>query len=347
MGYTELQVTTNFSFLRGASHPEEMVEQAHALGYQQIAITDRNTLAGIVRAHMAAKKVGVRLLPACRVDVVDGASLLAFPTDKDGYARLSHLLTTGNLRTEKGKCELYFADVQQHAAGIGWVVVPPLALNPQFDFDDIFTNQLAIYREALGADLYLAACKTYNGFDAKRLHRLSQLAKQFSLQLVATNDVHYHHPARRELQDVVTCVREKCTIHNAGYKLHPNAERYLKPQEEMLRLFRQYPQAIANTQVIAETCNFSLDQLKYQYPKEITSEGRTPQQELIYLTWRGAHQRFGAHIPEKVKATIAYELKFIEEMKYAEYFLTVYDIVRYAREQNILCQGRGSAANST
>lgn len=347
MGYTELQVATNFSFLRGASHPEEMVEQAHALGYQQIAITDRNTLAGIVRAHMAAKKVGVRLLPACRVDVVDGASLLAFPTDKDGYARLSHLLTTGNLRTEKGKCELYFADVQQHAAGIRWMVVPPLALNPQFDFDEGFINQLTIYREALGADLYLAACKTYNGFDAKRLHRLSQLAKQFSLQLVATNDVHYHHPARRELQDVVTCVREKCTIHNAGYKLHPNAERYLKPQEEMLRLFRQYPQAIANTQVIAEACNFSLDQLKYQYPKEITSEGRTPQQELIYLTWLGAHQRFGTHVPEKVKATIAYELKFIDDMKYAEYFLTVYDIVRYAREQNILCQGRGSAANST
>ena len=165
--------------------------------------------------------------------------------------------------------------------------------------------------------------------------------------MVATNDVHYHHPIRRELQDVVTCVREKCTIHTAGFRLHPNAERYLKPMDEMMRLFRQYPDAIHQTQEIAEACTFSLTELKYQYPKEITSEGRTPQEELTYLAWKGAKELFGEVIPEKIQANIKYELAFMEEMNYAEYFLTVYDIVRYAREKNILCQGRGSAANST
>src|SRR5258706_336571 len=165
--------------------------------------------------------------------------------------------------------------------------------------------------------------------------------------MLATNDLHYHHPERGELQDVVTCVREKCTIHNAGFRLHPNAERYLKPIDEMLRLFRHYPDAILQTQAIAGACTFSLDQLKYHYPKEITTNGRTPQEELIFLSWQGAHMIFGEHIPEKVKANIVHELTFIEQMNYAEYFLTVYDIVRYAREQKILCQGRGSAANST
>ena len=165
--------------------------------------------------------------------------------------------------------------------------------------------------------------------------------------MVATNDVHYHHPSRRELQDVVTCVREKCTIHNAGYRLHPNAERYLKPMDEMVRLFRQYPDAIARTQEIAEACTFSLAELKYRYPKEIAASGRTPQEELTFLAWQGARQMYGGHIPEKVHAAILHELDFIEQMSYAEYFLTVYDIVRFARDQGILCQGSGSAANST
>ena len=165
--------------------------------------------------------------------------------------------------------------------------------------------------------------------------------------MVATNDVHYHHPSRRELQDVVTCVREKCTIHNAGYRLHPNAERYLKPMDEMVRLFRQYPEAITRTQEIAEACTFSLAELKYRYPKEISSSGRTPQEELTFLAWQGARQMYGGDIPEKVHAAILHELDFIEQMNYAEYFLTVYDIVRFARDQGILCQGRGSAANST
>ncbi|HYF71025.1 MAG TPA: error-prone DNA polymerase [Ohtaekwangia sp.] len=347
MGYTELQVTSNFSFLRGASHPEELVEQAKVYGYSAIAITDRNTFAGIVRAYVAAKKNNMRIIPACRLDLLDGPALLAFPTDRDAYARISELLSTGNLRTEKGKCDLYKADVYQQAKGSLFIALPPEKLNARFDFDDDYKLQLREYREALGEKLSIAATRTYSGDDAKKLHRIAQLSKQLFIPMVATNDVHYHHPQRRELQDIVTCVREKCTIHNAGFKLHPNAERYLKPIAEMQRLFRQYPDALYQTQVIAEACSFSLDQLKYRYPKEVTSEGRTPQEELVFLTWQGAHQIYTNGIPEKVKKNINHELSFIEEMNYAEYFLTVHEIVNYAREKKILCQGRGSAANST
>ncbi len=345
--YSELQTTSNFTFLRGASHPEELVQRAAELGYEAIAITDRNTLAGIVRAHAAAKKHGIRFIPACRVDVQDGPSLLAYPTNIHAYARLSHLLTVGNLRTEKGKCELFRADVYAHAGGMQWVVVPPPALRDDFSWPEEFLQMIGEYREALGDSLSIAATRMYLGLDGKRLHRIHQLSEQLNVRMVATNDVHYHCAERRELQDVVTCVREKCTIHTAGFRLHPNAERYLKPVEEMQRLFRPYPQAIENARAIAGACRFSLDELNYQYPKEITSAGRSPQEELVHLTWQGARDRFGDHIPDKVKATIQYELNFIAQMKYAEYFLTVYDIVRYAREQKILCQGRGSAANST
>lgn len=347
MSYIELQVTTNFSFLRGASHPEEMVEQAAAYGYTAVAITDRNTFAGLVRAHVAARKNGIRIIPACRLDLLDGPSLLALPTDIQAYARISNLLTTGNLRAEKGKCFLYKADVYKYAEGTKFIVIPPDTLNSFFDFDDAFKNAVREYRQVLGEQLNIGASRTYSGHDAKLLHRIHQLSKELNIPMVATNDVHYHHVERRELQDIVTCVREKCTIYTAGFRLHANAERYLKPIEEMHRLFRQYPAAIEQTNVIAASCTFSLDQLKYQYPKEVTSGGRTPQQELTHLTWEGAKKIFGEDIPEKIQANILKELKFIEHANYAEYFLTVYDIVRYARSEKILCQGRGSAANST
>ncbi len=347
MNYSELQVTSNFSFLRGASHPEEMVEFAAQLGYKSIAITDHNTLAGIVRAHTAAKKSGIRFIPACRLDLIDGISLLAYPTDISAYSRLSNLLSVGNLRTEKGKCELYKSDVYAHSQGLKFIAVPPSTLNHIFELETGYIKELAEYRSVLGENLYIAATRSYRGSDSKLLYRIFELAKKLNISVVATNDVHYHHPTRRELQDVITCAREKCTIQNAGFRLYPNAERYMKSVDEMIRLFRQYPDAIIQTQIISEACNFSLDQLRYKYPKEITSEGRTPQEELTYLTWNGAQQIFGEQIPDKIKATIEYELKFISEVSYAEYFLTVYDIVKYAREQKILCQGRGSAANST
>jgi error-prone DNA polymerase len=349
MSYSELQITSNFSFLRGASHPEELVEQAAAYGYKKIAITDRNTLAGIVRAHAAAKGKDISIIPACRLDLLDGPSLLAYPTNKAAYSRLSGLLSIGNLRTEKGSCHLYKNDVFEHAAGIKFIVIPPDTLNEQFDFEPEFEQQIRIYKQLLDKELYLSASRTYQGDDHKKLFRLSQLADKLNIPLVATNDVHYHIPERRELQDILTCVREKCTIHTAGFRLHPNAERYLKPIEEMIRLFAQYPAAIKRSEEIAAACTFSLSELKYVYPDEITTEGRSAQEELELLTWEGAKERFKAHeeIPEQITHAIHHEMEFIKEMDYAPYFLTVHDIVRFARSKGILCQGRGSAANST
>ena len=346
MAYTELQVTTNFSFLRGGSHPEEIVGQAAELGYTVIAITDHNTLAGIVRAHAAARGKDIRIIPGCCLDLLDGPSMLALPVSKEGYANLSALLTEGNLRTEKGKCDLYQADVFRCSNDIKFIVVPPPTLNEDLDFDIVFKSALETYKKALGGNLYLGATRSFQGDDGKKLFRLAQLSERYGIPMVATNDVHYHDHARRELQDVLTCVREKCTIYNAGFKLCQNAERYLKPAAEMERLFRLYPEAILRTQVIADACQFSLDSLKYEYPEEITSEGRTPQEELVYLTMQGAREKFGNKIPKKIMDSIEMELAFMERKNYAAYFLTVYDYVRFARSKNILCQGRGSAANS-
>jgi error-prone DNA polymerase len=347
MNYTEFQVTTNFSFLRGASHPEELVEQASILGYKEIGITDRNSLAGIVRAFAAAKKCDIRIIVGCRLDLLDGISLLAYPTNIKAYSQLSNLLTLGNRRAEKGECHLYKADVYDYAKDVKFIALPPGKLNNLFEFDPSFEEALKEYKNVFADDLYIAASRCYLGDDAKYLYRLNQLSQALQIPLIATNDVHYHEANRRQLQDIVTCIREKCTIHTAGYLLHPNAERYLKPEDEMFRLFSQYPEAIERTQELSQACQFSLSELKYDYPEEITTEGRTPDEELSHLAFEGAKERYKKGVPEKTIAAIKYELKFIKEMNYAAYFLTVYDIVRYAREQKILCQGRGSAANST
>ena len=346
MEYSELQVTSNFSFLRGASHPNELVDTASELGYKKIAITDRNTLAGIVRAHVATKDKDIKLIPACRIDLLDGPSLLAFPTDKEAYGRLSALLTEGNIRAEKGKCHLYKADVYTHSKGIIFSAIMPGALNRRFQFDPSFVAAVEEYRNALGTSLYLSITRNYLGDDDKRIFRIDQLSKRYNIPLIATNDVHYHKNERRELQDVLTCVREKCTINEAGFRLHQNAERYMKPVEEMHRLFRKYPDALYNTLVLSEACTFDLDELKYIYPEEINQSGRTPLEELEYLTWKGAHNMYGEIIPEKVVRMINHEMDFVKMMDYANYFLFVEDIVREARNRGILCQGRGSAANS-
>ncbi|MDF2431455.1 MAG: error-prone polymerase [Mucilaginibacter sp.] len=343
--YAELQATSNFSFLRGGSHPEELVEQAVKHGYTAIALTDRNTVAGVVRAHQAAKVMenAVRFIPACRLDLLDGPSLLAYPTDITAWGRLCALLTKGNLRAEKGKCDLYKQDVFEHAWGIKFIVIPPDVLNARFDFNDSFKQDIKEYREALREALYIAASRTYSGDDAKRLYRLSQL----DVPMVATNDVHYHEAERRELQDVVTCVREKCMISNAGFKLHANAERYLKAPDEMERLFRQYPDAILRTQEIADACQFSLDTLKYLEPEWVSPDGRTADEHLAEHTWAGAKKMFGESITEKVSKQIVFELAFFERRKLAPYFLRIYEYTRKASELGILYQGRGSAANCT
>lgn len=347
MMYTELQVTTNFSFLRGGSHPEELVDQAFRMGYAHLAITDHNTLAGVVRAHVAARKhPDFRIIVGCHLELLDGPPLLAYPTNKEAYARLSGLLSVGNQRTEKGSCHLYRSDVYAHAQGLIFIALAPMGLDKNFDFEAPFQDALAEYKKWLGTSLYLGANRSYQAQDNKRLHRLIQLSETMHIPLVATNDVHYHIPQRRALQDVLTCIREKCTIQDAGFRLHPNAERHLKFTEEMERLFLDCPQAIAATQRIAQACHFTLDSLEYVYPEEITTKGNSPQEELEMLTWQGAHEKFPDGIPEKICATIRYELDFMRKKDYAAYFLTVYDLVKFARSKDILCQGRGSAANS-
>lgn len=343
MEYAELQVTSNFSFLRGGSHPQELVVEALRLGYSAIAITDRNSLAGIVRGHMAAKEAGIPFIPACRLDLMDGTSLLAYPTDIAAYGRLSALLTRGNLRTEKGQCELYKADVYEHKEGLLFIAIPPHKLNTRFDFDEAFKKDLKEYRQQFGASLYLAAAFNYQGQDAKRMFRLAETG----VPLVATGDVYYHIAARRELQDVLTCIREKCTIHSAGFKLHSNAERFLKELPEIERLFQAYPKAIDNANMIANACRFSLDELKYLEPAEQLEGGLTRQQRLEKLTWEGAKKVFGGTIPERHHKQIEFELAFIERRRLAWYFLRVYKKTQKAEELGILHQGRGSAANST
>ncbi len=337
--YIELQVTSNFSFLRGAAHPEELVAEAARLGHRAVAIADRNTLAGAVRAFKAAEEHGCRLIVGCRLDLRDRPSLLCYPTDRAAYARLCRLLTRGKRRAAKAECHLDYADVVEHGEGQIVVVVPPERL------DAAFRDFLAEVRRDFGDRAYLAGAHLYRGDDGKRLHRLARLAEASGLPLVATNDVLYHVPDRRRLQDLVTCIREGCTVAAAGLRLEANAERHLKSPAEMARLFRRHPAAVARTAEIARRCRFSLSELRYEYPDE-AADGLAPQERLERLTATGARERYPEGVPEKVRAQLAHELALIAELRYAPYFLTVHDIVRFARSRDILCQGRGSAANS-
>jgi len=343
-GYAELEVTSNFTFLTGASHPGELVTQAATLGHRAVAITDRNSLAGIVRAHVEAKQAGIQLIVGCRVELTEPLplSVLVFPTDKAAYARLCRLLTRGKRRAEKGECLLTLADLIEHAEGLLGVVVPPTAL------DDEFTAALRKLRDAFDDDrLSVAARFAYAQDDTQRLRGIVALARAVRMPLVATNDVHYHIPERRPLQDVLTCVRAGTTIDKAGFLLHANAERYFKTPEEMDRLFYALPGAVARTVQIAQrAAGFTLDQLRYEYPDEVVPLGTTPMSHLAELAWAGAAERYAAGLPEKVRGLIEHELRLIDDLRYAPYFLTVHDIVRFARSRGILCQGRGAAANS-
>ena len=344
--YAELQVTSNFSFLRGASHPDELVLQAAVLGHSAIAITDRNSLAGVVRAHVAAKQHNIQLIVGTRLDLEDAPSLLCYPTDRAAYGRLCQLLTLGKRRAEKGDCHLFLEDLLEgeiFEAGKGQVMI---AIPPDEELDQAYTNHLALLKNNFKKDFYLSVKHNYSGNDNQRIAGLSQLAKGLFIPLVAVNDVHAHTPERRVLQDVLTCIREHTTIHEAGFLLHHNAERHLKPPEEMTRLFADYPDAITNTQKIVQKCQFNLDELRYEYPIDPTSQGRTPQEELDYQTRLGMKERYPDGVPLKIREQIEHELTLIGELGFAPYFLTVHDIVRFARSRNILCQGRGSAANS-
>lgn len=351
--YAEIGITTNFSFLRGGSDPRAYVHQASELGIPVIGIADHNTLAGVVRAYKELDNDNVlhkpKLLIGARIVFIDGTpDIFVYPSDRAAYGRLCQLLTRGKrgddiTRIEKGECHLTFADLLEFSEGQLLV----LTLPHRFELAqalEIFAKLKASRAEGV----WLAASLIYRGDDRRRLARLDDLAAQAKVPLLATNEVLYHDPGRRPLQDVLTCIREKTTIEAVGRKLEANAERFLKTPREMARLFRDFPGAIAETMRFADRIDFSLDQLKYQYPDEPVPPGKTAQGHLEDLTWAGVDKYFGGidNIDAKLCATLKKELALIAELKYAHYFLTVHDIVHYARSQNILCQGRGSAANS-
>ncbi|ODM72456.1 error-prone DNA polymerase [Bradyrhizobium elkanii] len=349
--YAEIGITSNFSFLRGGSDPRAYVHQASELGIPVIGLADHNTLAGVVRAwkELDSEKVAhpPKLLIGARIVFVDSTpDILVYPRDRAAYGRLCQLLTRGKRgddieRIEKGDCRLTLSDLIDFAEGQLLV----LALPHRFETADAL-DILAQLKASAADGVWLAASLLYRGDDKRRLARLHGLATDAGVPLLATNEVLYHHPARRPLQDVLTCIREKTTIEAVGRRLEANAERHLKPAHEMIRLFRDLPDAIAETMRFAARISFSLDQLKYQYPDEPVPPGKTAQQHLEDLTWAGVDKYFGGEIDEKLRTTLNKELALIAELKYAHYFLTVHDIVHYARSQNILCQGRGSAANS-
>lgn len=339
MRYAELQVTTHFSFLRGASSADDLFATARDLGIDAIGVVDRNSLAGIVRALEASRATGVRLVVGCRLDLTDGMSILVYPTDRAAYSRLTRLVTLGKSRGGKNNCILTLDDVAHYCDGLLAILVPDLA-------DDICAVQLRKLAEIFGDRAYLSLCLRRRPNDQMRLHELSNLAALFKVKTVVTNDVLFHEPARRQLQDIVTCIRHNTTIDTVGFERERHADRYLKPPEEMERLFPRYPEALRRTMEIVDRCKFSLEELTYQYPEEAIVPGKTAQQSLEHYVWQCVPDRYPEGLPPKTLQIIRHELDLIEKMKYAPYFLTVFSIVRFARSQGILCQGRGSAANS-
>ncbi|KZL04615.1 Error-prone DNA polymerase [Pseudovibrio axinellae] len=379
MSYAELCVTSNFTFLTGASHPEELVMRAATFGLQAIAITDRNSLAGVVRAYAALKELkykrdkalpirsSTRLDPSSRQPVHEGneeeisAPVLVLPRllvgcrlvfedspvhwvalaqDRPAYARLSRLLTQGKRRTEKGQCQLFFNDLLESASGIVLIALPQSDLAGEEVADHI--SQAS---KAYPGHVFLGAAPRYDGQDQAYFERCSKLALRLATPMVAVGDVLMHHGKRRQLADVLTCIREGVTIDQIGRRALPNAERRLKAPLEMARLFRDYPAAIKRTMEIANRCMFCLSELSYEYPEE----GRgteTAQDRLKRLTHEGVQRRYPSGESERVRLLVEKELALVAKLGFAAYFLTVYDIVMFARSQNILCQGRGSAANS-
>lgn len=346
--YVEFGLASCFSFLRAASDASDLTATANLLGYDRIGIADRNTLAGVVRLHTEAKTACVKPLIGARLVLLCGTEFLAYPQDRAAYARLSTLLSKGKMQTadgqwqDKGETHLTLDMLKAHAEGLHLIVMPP-------DDLDRFKISLPRLTTALPGMHYIGATFLYRGDDRARINRLDHLAKAHGLSIMATNDVLYHAPERRPLQDVMVAIREGVIVPKAGFLLEANAERHLKSPAQMCRLFADWPHAIAATRALADRISFQLTDLKYEYPHEIVPEGSTAQQELERLTWAGAAHRYPDGVPDHVIATIHKEFALITSKKIARYFLTINDIVRFAREEAsppILCQGRGSAANS-
>ncbi|WP_095011126.1 error-prone DNA polymerase [Tsuneonella mangrovi] len=376
--FVELGLVSCFSFLRGASDAVDLAMTARALGYDAIGIADANSLAGVVRIHSEAKTLKLKPVIGCRIETVEGLAFLAYPADRAGYGRLCRLISAGRMTTlggewqAKGVCEIDLAMLASHSEGVQLVLLPPGDLETELTItvesnvvplDDPqasgeagrqvpFTGNLATIVPHLGKQLptlrHIAASYLYSGDDIARIDRLDALAQAHGLSLLATNDVHYHAPDRRPLQDVMTAIRHKTTVAKAGHLLFGNAERHLKSPQQMVELFARWPYAIAAAREVADACRFTLDELRYEYPREIYPGGMTPQQYLERSTWQGADGRYPSGVPESVRTTLERELALIEKLDLARYFLTIKDIVDYARgvDPPILCQGRGSAANS-
>jgi len=366
--YAELAVTTNFSFLRGGSHPEELVERAIELGLAGLGLADRNSVAGVVRAHTAAQEEDAHgnrtpklpIAPGARLVFADGTpDILAYPQDRAAWGRLTRLLTVGKSRGDKAECILFFDDLLEHIDGLNLIVLPGTTddstgyhsdrakREPESSHRQHLKVLLSHLKKATPDSVWLAAAMLYRGDDARRLARLGVLSQETTVPLIAVNDVLYHTPERRALQDVVTCIREHVALEQAGRRLEANAERHLKPPGEMARLFRKMPEAVAETLHFLGRCRFSLDELrKTEYPDETRQGFATPQDALTALVREGARSRYPNGMRPDIAQALDKELSITAECKYAPYFLTVHDIVRFARSKGILCQGRGSAANS-
>ncbi|UYH55673.1 error-prone DNA polymerase [Qipengyuania sp. SS22] len=375
--FVELGLVSCFSFLRGASDAVDLVLQARALGYDALGIADANTMAGVVRIHIEAKTLKLKPLIGCRIESVEGLTFLAYPRNRGAYGRLCRLVSAGRMQTldgewqAKGACDISLAMLAEHAEDVQLILLPPRDLDAEFTI--AVENNVLPFRhpEARGdgesvavagtlADIlphlagqlptlrHLAASFLYTDSDIARIERLDALAKAHGLSILATNDVHYATPDKRPLQDVMTAIRHKTTVAAAGHLLHGNGERYLKPPATMCKLFERWPHAIAATREVADACTFSLDELAYEYPEEIYPDGQAPQQFLVGETWKGASWRYPSGVPDSVRQTLERELALIGKLDLARYFLTIKDIVDYARgvDPPILCQGRGSAANS-
>ena len=359
--YAELAVTTNFSFLQGASHPEDLVRQAAALGLTGIGIADRNSVAGVVRAYAAAEQLNekirelndenktdphpeLKLIVGTRLVFADGTpDILAYPQNRKAWGHLTRLLTVGKSRGEKAECILFIDDLLEYIAGLNLIVMPPARLKA-----DALCAVLARLKPAsIRQPVWLAASMLYRGDDNRRLARLKAIAEAAFVPLIAVNDVLYHVPERRALQDVMICIRQHVTIDQAGQLLEANAERHLKTPQEMARIFRRAPDALDRTLRFLDRCNFSLGELeRTEYPDENRAGYATPQDALVALTEEGYQRRYPNGADPKVRYALNRELEMTVKLDYAKYFLTVYDIVNFARSKGILCQGRGSAANS-
>ncbi|MGC1502690.1 MAG: error-prone DNA polymerase [Sulfitobacter sp.] len=346
--YVELGITTCFSFLHGASDAVDLARTAWEQGYDALGVADLNTMAGVVRLHAAALKACIRPVIGTRLKLVTGEEFLAYPRNRDAYGRLCRLLSKGKMQDAegiwqaKGACDISLEDLSAHAQDVYLIALPNKELGA-------FASGLKRLIRALPTLSHIAASYLYRGDDRARINFLDQLAQNHGLSILATNDVHYHAAERRPLQDVMTCILHKKTITQAGFLLDANAERHLKSPTQMVRLFMQWPHAIRATRKVADACTFDLRELSYEYPQETIPEGRTPQEYLTELTWKGATDRYPTGVPDKTRKTLEKELALIGKLDIAQYFLTIHDIILFARYEAtppILCQGRGSAANS-